>query len=139
MKRFAVVVQRDSCGCGVACVASILNVPYRKALKLFGHSRAAASGYYCPEICKALAEGGLSYGWQKLSPKNGRLLNRKGTIIFVAANERYPAGHYLVKMPKGYMNPWVNFPAMNPPKAGIVSRLPGKPSYICFPNNLNNR
>ncbi len=127
------VVQEDSMGCGVACVAYLLNVSYGQALRLFGHTSGSVRGYYCPEICKALAKGGLSYGWQKISPKNSGLLKKDMAIIFVAANKRYPAGHYLVRTPKGYMNPWMNFPAMNPAKAGIASRLPGKPTYVCFP------
>ena len=130
------VVQEDVMGCAVACVASILGVSYKRALRLFGTSKCSTRGYYCPEICKALRKGGLSYGWQKLSLHNKHLINIKSSIIFVARSKLYRAGHYLVRLEQGYMNPWLNFPKVNPAKAGIVKRLPGKPAYVVFPHAM---
>ena len=43
-----------------------------------------------------------------------------------------PAGHYLLKTKKGWMNPWINYPQIKPAKAGFQQKIPGKIQWIIF-------
>ncbi len=128
------IVQERGSGCAIACVASLLGITYKKAARLFRNKRAAISrGYYCREICYALRKAGKHYCYQHISGKNRKLLKRKGIIVFVKRNKKYPLGHYLLKAGKGWMNPWINYPNITPAKAGFQVKLPGGASYIIFP------
>ncbi|MDE1851691.1 MAG: hypothetical protein KGH69_03320 [Candidatus Micrarchaeota archaeon] len=125
------VTQEDVSGCGVACVAFVCNRSYGYVKSR--HFRGIGSptkGYFCRDIVKALARSGRRYAFKR-ARKGERFTN--GTIIFVKRSERYPAGHYLVKTSKGYMNPWSNFPEIRSPRSGFTARLPGVPSYAVYP------
>ncbi len=87
------VKQLGDMGCGVACVASICNVNYRKArLTLLKNIDIEHRGVYCPDIVKALAKCEKIYSWRK-AKKGERFVN--GSIVFVKSS-KYPVGHYLV-------------------------------------------
>lgn len=127
-------VQEQPMGCAVACVASLCGISYKSALNLFmNKSYASTRGYYCKEISQALLKRGLNYGWKKVSPKTHYLLNKEGIILFVARSKKYPAGHFLLKTSKGWMNPWINYPQIATAKAGFQKGLPGKPQWIMYP------
>ena len=127
----AAVVQEQPMGCAVACVASLLGTSYTKALGLFADKTAAVSrGYYCAEICRALSQHGRDYAWRKAAPSDRA---RAGDIVFVSPSRRYPAGHFLLKTSRGWMNPWVNFPRITPAKAGFERGLPGRAAWVISP------
>ncbi len=124
--------QEDSAGCAVACVASLCRVSYGKALSYFTKKGfASLRGYYCRDICRALSKSGRNFAYRKFSDKTAFLLERHGTIVFISS-PAYPMGHYLLKTKKGWMNPWTNFPKMNPVKAGFQDKLPGKAEWVIF-------
>jgi len=127
------VAQKHPMGCGIACVAYIAGVSYKTILKLFPQEYAYTRGYYCRELVKALAKFNFVYTYKKVTPKTRKYLKKKNTIVFIAPSKRYPAGHYLVSTKKSWMNPWINYPSMNPAKAGFVNKLPGKPRWVLFP------
>ncbi len=121
-------------GCAVACVASLLGTSYKRALVLFNNKPyAPTKGYYCKDISKALKKRRLVYVWKKVLLGVNPLLNKEGVIVFIARSKKYPAGHYLLKTDRGWMNPWINFPEIAPAKAGFQKRLPGKPQWIMYP------
>jgi len=60
------------------------------------------------------------------------LLNQNGAIVFVERSKKYPAGHYLIKTKKGWMNPWINFPNISSAKSGFQKVLPGKAQWIIY-------
>ena len=120
-------------GCGVACVAYILKTGYNHAKKVFVHPEYACSrGYYCKEICEALKSKKKEYGYSRYGSKKKALLNIDGTIVFIGNSKQYPAGHFLVKAEKGWMNPWINFPLIIPAKSGFQKNLPGKAQWILY-------
>ncbi len=128
------ITQDEPMGCAVACVAFVLRKNYRQARKLFANpEHAVARGYYCRETCAALRAAGKSYEYGRYTPKRKAILKKAGTIVFVQRSGKYPAGHFLVKAGKGWMNPWINLPSMTPAKAGFQKRLPGKPGWIVYP------
>lgn len=133
-----IVVQRHGFGCGVACVAYAAGVSYKKALSLFAHpENAEAKGYWCRDLIAALAVAGLAYQHRYFKPRHRKFLKDTGVIVYTRRSAKYPAGHYLVRTKSGlWMNPWANFPEMNPRIAALQKRLPGTVSYILIPDRL---
>ena len=64
-----------------------------------------------------------------------------GVIVFIARSKQYPNGHFLSRVEKGWMDPWINFSkvnlmSMSEAKAGIRKRLPGRPIYAILPEEV---
>lgn len=126
------LVQEHIAGCGIACVAYAAGVKYSEALNLLPKEYASNRGYFCRELVHALAALGLSYSHRKVNSKTSRYINREGTIVFIEPSQKYPKGHYLVRVKNGWMNPWINFPVITPAKAGFARKLPGKVQWVIF-------
>ncbi len=129
------ITQEHSCGCSVACVASILGISYKRALKLFEKpGYAGARGYYCREIVMALKKGGKEYSYSYLKLGKKKLLEIPFSIIYVRKSKSYPLGHFLARDEKGrWMDPWINYPEVKPAKSGFRKKLPGKASWVIYP------
>lgn len=127
------VTQNHGLGCGVACVAAVLGISYERALGLFVNpERAWTEGFYCRDLVRALELGGKVYRYKKIQSSRDPILKREGTIVFTRFSIAYPRGHYLVRIVKGWMNPWVNYPEIAPAKSGRVARLPAPVDYAIF-------
>jgi hypothetical protein len=127
------VTQEEPMGCGIACVAFLLKVPYKKAKSMFKHpEHSFTRGFYCGEITNVLNKGELNYSFSKINPDSKKMI-RIGAIVFTARNKNYPGGHFLVKTKRGWMNPWINFPLISPAKSGFQSNLPGKIQWVIYP------
>ncbi len=125
------VKQEDSMGCGVACVASMLQIDYQEARDLFekGKFKAKTIGFQCKEISILLKNKGLKFENKYI--KNRHKNFKLKTIVFLRRSKKYPYGHYLLKTESGWMDPWRNFPSADR-KAGFRKRLPEKPIYEIF-------
>lgn len=131
------ITQEDMMGCGIACVSLIFKKSYQSTKKLFDNPEYASTrGYYCRELVKILNKNGLNYTYSKINNKNKKLLKKKGIIIFIKRSKKYPAGHYLVKINKNWMDPWINFNIKNleikKAKAGFRKRLTGEPQWVIY-------
>lgn len=135
MKRYSPLVQGDEWGCGAACVASLLGVTYKKTKALLGHKHPdkGYKGYSCAELSRGLRRGGLAY--------RGRLCARRkddaipvGAIVFLSrkAGKFEGSGHYLLRTPAGWMDPWSNYPDPSR-KAKISTRRPRNVSHVLLP------
>lgn len=125
------VKQENVMGCGVACVAFVLNIKYQKALKLFKNPQNAGSrGFYCKDIVEALGKKNLDFKYIK-NLKIKKLTYKNNSIVYVGKSKKYPAGHYLSRWGSKWMDPWINFPN-RPIKAGFRKRLPEKSIYVVF-------
>ncbi len=109
MEKFYEVSQEDVWGCAAACVASLMAVPYKRAKRWLEKEKgdkvsAKQKGFEIDEIAKALHKQGVKViaDWNPPSP----LPN--GTIVCIHSRVRYKDFHYLLKVPKGYMDPWVD-------------------------------
>jgi hypothetical protein len=127
---YKAISQEEDLGCGVACIASLLNINYKKAIKIFGKRYNKFKGTYCNDIKHILNKKGLNYQYGKATPKTKKYLEVSGTIVFIKRSKEYPVGHFLLKTQKGFMDPWINYPSINPAKAGFQRKLPGKPQWI---------
>ncbi len=124
------IAQEDPLGCGIACVAYMIKQSYKETkCRYFKSCSANISGYLCRDLVNALAAAKRDYSYKHL---NKRMMFRNGTIVFIKRSKRYPYGHYLVKTLHGWMDPWINLPALQP-QSGFRKRLPGKPIYAVFP------
>lgn len=126
------IAQEHPMGCGLACVAFVIEQPYSSILKLTNEYKASVKGYYCRELISFLKKFGLNYEHKKFTEKTKKYLNKEGTIVFIKRSKKYPGGHYLVRSKNGWMNPWINYPNINPAKAGIAKKLPGQVQWILF-------
>ena len=125
------VTQEEGMGCGLACVAYILKIPYKKAKPMFKHpENSSTKGFMGYELKEVLNKKGLNYS--SLKYKKGKIAD--GTIVFIERSKKYPYGHFLVKTKKGYMNPWINYPSISPAKSGFEKKLLGKIYWIVCPN-----
>ncbi|HEB46924.1 MAG TPA: hypothetical protein ENI22_00455 [Candidatus Pacearchaeota archaeon] len=126
------ITQEHPMGCGVACVASLLGISYEKALNLFNKDHTSTKGYYLKDIILALKKKKLNYQDSKVTNNAKKYLKIPGSIIFIRRSKKYPAGHYLLKTKEGWMNPWINYPKINPAKAGYNRKLPGEAQWILY-------
>jgi hypothetical protein len=130
------VKQLHSMGCGAACVAFIANRSYTITVKYLGESKAQTSGFRLRELTDGLQHFGLDYVPHHAQiNKRRRLPNTiydEGTIVFIEKSERYPYGHYLVRVSNGWMDPWINIRShdISLARAGFRKRLPGKPKWM---------
>jgi hypothetical protein len=121
-------------GCAVACVAFRCGISYTRAHRLFSQRELAwPRGYYCGDVVAALAAAGYDYAFAVFDEAiHAPLLKVRGSIVFIDSCAAYPAGHYLIRAERGWMNPWTNFPRMLPVRAGFRRRLNDRVGYILF-------
>jgi hypothetical protein len=100
------VVQEDEWGCGAACVASLLDISYQEAKRRLEDAKEAAlddepKGLNYDPIAQVLHDYGITviadWNAKKYPP---------GTIVLVYGKGNYKDGHYLLRVPNGWMNPW---------------------------------
>ncbi len=129
------ITQKDSLGCGIACVAFILDKNYTDTKKYFkGLGDVNKTGYLCRDLVRVLAKKDLNYDYHYLKR---RITFKEGTIVFIKRSKRYPVGHYLVKAKNGWMDPWINFDSqsfdLKKAKSGFRKKLSGKAIYAITP------
>ncbi|PIN90454.1 hypothetical protein COU61_02665 [Candidatus Pacearchaeota archaeon CG10_big_fil_rev_8_21_14_0_10_35_13] len=134
------IAQETPMGCAIACIASILNKSQSSIIKDSGLNveKSWNHGYYCGEIVRILKNNGRRYKFSKVTEKTKHLIDKDRSIVFVKGkNER--VGHYLVrdKLNNRWMESWINFPKMNPAKAGFVKKLPDTPRWVIYEGGRN--
>ncbi|MEK6909251.1 MAG: hypothetical protein AABX23_04330 [Nanoarchaeota archaeon] len=134
MRKHRLVAQEEGMGCGLACVASELGITYQEARKLSGRlEKSYTSGYSCLDLVKALNKNGINYTFKRVAPARDKaILGREGTIAFSRRSRKYPEGHWLLKTSNGWMNPWINWPSINPAQAGYQREFPGYAEWMVY-------
>ena len=138
MRKNIPVVQKNSLGCGVACVAFVVGLSYQKTLKLFknGKQKANSQGFYCKELVEVLNNQGMNFEYKYIKNKIKTKIYQNNSIIFIKRSKKYPLGHYLCRYKKLWMDPWINFQKnknIKKAKAGFRKRLPNQPIYVILP------
>lgn len=134
--------QKDPNGCGIACLANLLNRPYDLIKKDFEKKfYTVERGTKMFDLVNYLKIQKLNYKSKFFNQNKKYKLNKKeasdyskilGSITLIAKNEKYPIGHYLLRVKDGWVDPWYNLPNMNI-KAGLRKKLPGDPWYVLYP------
>ena len=129
------IVQVHPSGCGVACVAQVLEISYGRALRLFrnGELYAMLRGFYCRDLVRALNKAGRKSRFVFVNNRQRKIIYRNGTIVFIARSKHHPQGHYLARVENQWMDPWINWPKITCGRAGFRRRLPGRPIYAVIP------
>jgi len=125
------ITQEAPMGCGIACAASLVGVSYRDMRKLFlnGNIKDKTIGFYNSDFVEALSKKRITV--TGCSAKNfGNRRIKPGTIVFSQRSKYYPVGHFLLKTPKSWMDPWKTGATISEAKAGWRKRFPGKKEWI---------
>lgn len=125
------ITQEAPMGCAIACTASLANLSYKQMRRYFdnGEIKEQTSGFYNRDIVIALNKINIkAKAFSKKRWGNKNMGFR--TIVFIERSKKHPAGHYLLKTKNGWMNPWINFPNINPAKAGFQRKLPAKVRWV---------
>lgn len=128
------IKQEHEFGCGIACVAFLVNKTYREVMHLIDptFSKVSSVGYYCKELVQTLNELGYCYIYKYVKKHIKNKIYVDGTIVFIRRSPRYPAGHYIIRYDGRWMDPWINFVTdkhIENARSGFRKRLPGKPIY----------
>ena len=110
MNEYQLIAQQDKWGCGVACVASLLAVPYEVAKQRLVEYKGRGinqfpKGLELDPIVKVLHDAGVEVlaDWFAQEFPDG-------TIVYIEGGEPYECGHYLLRVSGGWMDPWFNMP-----------------------------
>ena len=131
------VTQLEAFGCGAACVAFLLHQSYSSVITLLGRENAQTKGCGCQKLCNALSTRSRKYRYKKYKPKFNELLDQDGVIVFIKRSTSYPAGHYLCRRDRLWMDPWMNLRSsknLAEAYSGFRRTLPGEPEFIIYPD-----
>ena len=137
------VTQEDSLGCGVACIAYILGITYKKALTLFETpSKAQNKGYTVKELANVLNKVSNTIYKTKYVGRSENLTILSETIIYCKKCPEFQFGHYLVKTSDGYMDPFINLKDASGDvtlaKSGFRKSIAEKVVLIVFPTKIDD-
>jgi hypothetical protein len=132
--QYLLVPQEHTMGCAVACLASRCGLSYKKALTLFDNAENAwTRGFFCEEIVNAFNLTQYRYAYEEFDlKKHLYLLEKEGTIAFIAPCEAYPLGHFILRVGEGWMNPWSNYPQLVPVESSIQKNIAWPVSFIIY-------
>lgn len=125
------ITQEAPMGCAIACSASLAGLTYRQMRRYFdnGELKERTSGFFNKDIVSALDKAGIKAKGYSIKKWGNRKIGN-GTIVFIKRSKKYPEGHFLLKTKTGWMNPWINYPNINPAKAGFQKTLPKKIDWV---------
>ncbi len=129
------ITQQDSYGCGLACVAFLVEKEYQQISCLITKKQAQTKGFICKDLTKLFLHFGLNYEYKYLNQKLKRKIYKDGVIVFIKRSKKYPSGHYLARLNNLWMDPWINFnfqAKIKDARSGFRKKLPGKAIYALF-------
>ena len=122
--QYAALAQKHEWGCGIACVASRLGISYEAAkerLEKFrdGNINKSPKGLNLDPIVHVLRKAKIKVVADWYAEEFP-----VGTIVLIYGSAPYEAGHYLLRVADGLMDPWANMPERKPRAAKIRKSLP---------------
>lgn len=137
--------QKDINGCGIACISNLLDKPYDWVKKDFESKfYTIEKGVKIFDMVKYLKTHNFDYVSKffnhnkkyKISIEQaGKFSGIEGSITLILKNNKYPIGHYLLRIKNGWVDPWYDYPSIDKVKAGIRKKLPNDPWYVLYPNS----
>lgn len=129
--------QHDLNGCGIACLANLLDTDYQIIKSEFELAFYKINrGVKVTDIVRYLATKNLKYkvtyiNLKKLSEVQIQtFIFQNNSIILLQRSDKYPIGHYLLRVETGWIDPWYNLPIIDNVYAQIRTELPGVPMYV---------
>lgn len=130
------ITQEFDYGCGIACYAFALGLTYQQAAGVLGEEQTNSTRFWVKDLTAALNKSGIQYESKHFKPYLYKRIYKEGTIVLIRRSKTYPAGHYLIRHKKYWMDPWINLPTdrdIQNAQSGFRKRLPGSPMYAIFP------
>lgn len=130
------ITQIHALGCGIACIAFILNKSYKVLINSSTGIRAEKRGFYAKELVALLKKYDQNYKFKYIKNRFKNIYYKDKVIVYLKKSRSYPKGHYLVRFKKLWMDPWINFiisKDIKKAKSGFRKKLPGKPIYAIIP------
>jgi hypothetical protein len=130
------ITQEFDYGCGIACFAFALGIPYKQAAMQLGNKQANSTRFWVKDFVTALNNAGKSYQLKYVKPHLRKQIYQEATIVLIRRSKHYPRGHYLIRHDNQWMDPWINLPFNKDiarAKSGFRKRLPGSPMYALIP------
>ena len=138
--------QKDINGCGIACLANLLNTPYDKVKKDFEKKFYNIDrGINIADMVRYLKIHNLDYRSKFFNTNNynaseaGKYSKITNSITLIVKSDKYPIGHYLLRTEEGWVDSWYNLPSIDNVHAGIRKKLPSNPWYVLCPISLQQR
>ena len=143
--------QKDLKGCGIACIANLLNKTYDEVKRDFENKFYKIDrGVKIFDIVNYLKTLGLEYKSKffNQSEEHKHKRNEASTfshipnsITLIAKSDVYIVGHYLLRIENGWIDPWINirFAPLAHAKAGVRKELPGNAWYVLYPIDLHRK
>lgn len=135
--------QKDINGCGIACISNLLNKSYDWVKKDFERKfYTIEKGIKIFDMVEYLKVHNLHYKSKFFNQNKKYKINRKeasefskiqGSITLIVKNNKYPVGHYLLRINNGWVDPWYNFPSIDKVRPGVRNKLPDNPWYVLYP------
>lgn len=145
MKKY--VHQKDMNGCGIACLANLLNKPYDSVKKDFEKKFYPINkGVMCFDMVKYLNSLDKNYKLKFIN-QNPRHFNKveaekfpklQNSITLIYKSKKYPIGHYLLRTKNGWVDPWLNYPSIDKVHAGLRKKLPNNAWYVIYPESVKS-
>jgi hypothetical protein len=138
--------QKDLNGCGIACIANLLNEDYSLIKKDFEQKfYTIENGIKIADMVRYLKTYNLNYKskffnqnkYDKFTKKEAdEFAKIENSITLICKSEKYPIGHYLLRQKDVWIDPWYDYPSIDNVKAGIRESLPDNPWYVLYPIDL---
>ncbi len=132
--------QKDINGCGIACLANLLHTDYDLVKKEFEKNfYSIHRGINIADMVRFLKLHNLDYtskffNQKTYDPKEASKYSKlPNSITLIAKSEKYPVGHYLLKVGEGWVDPWYNLPSIDNVHASVRKKLPGNAWYVLYP------
>lgn len=142
-KRRLLQHQKDLNGCGIACLSNLLGKDYDFVKKDFENKfYSIEHGVKIADMVRYLETHDLYYKSKFFKPNKKYKLNKKeaeefskieNSITLIIKSKKYPVGHYLLRIKKGWIDPWYDFPSIDKVRASIRKELPDDPWYVLYP------
>lgn len=137
--------QKDLNGCGIACLANLLNKDYDLIKKDFEKKFYPINrGINIADMVRYLKTHNLDYTSKFFNTKNynasdaSKYSKISNSITLIVKSEKYPVGHYLLRAKEGWVDSWYNLPSIDNVHAGIRKKLPSNPWYVLYPTTKIN-
>jgi len=143
MNKYKLQHQKDLNGCGIACLSNLLDKPYDQIKRDFEHKfYSIERGIKVSDLLSYLKMRNFEYKSKFFNQNRKYEFNKKdadkfsritGSITLIVKSDKYPVGHYLLRVKNGWIDPWYNLPSIDNVHARIRKKLPDNPWYVIYP------
>ena len=134
--------QKDMNGCGIACLANLLEKDYDFVKKDFEKKfYKIDKGVNIADMVRYLQMYNLKYkskffnqkDFEKVKKEANKYSKIENSITLIAKSPKHKLGHYLLRTKNVWIDPWFNLPSIDNVHAHTRNKLPNNPWYVIYP------